>query len=232
MNICCGIHRPRSIARAIGRWGLASVLLTGPAFAQDTIARTFAVGPGAGQLGRAQRGEGSESDGPQSITAGRGGHIYLLDQANRRILAFDPKNSAGPAQMLALPAGISPTDMIEADGRVIVWDGKPSVLEAKGHALIRSAILSRKAAADAAVLSMLGQNGAHDPSRAGRPAGSGVTPVGAKVSESPSGPIKKTVATLGAGPVQAGLTPDARRTAMDIVVSASATATSLSVHSA
>ena len=198
-----------------------TLLVAAPAFAEDTVARKFGVGPGPDSVGRAQTGEGTEFDGPQAIYASRNGEIYLLDQVNGRILNFDGKDGASPTRSLTLPDGIEPTDMIATEAGLMVWDGKPIALEAKGEGLTRSLTLTRDAgvASDETVLSMFGQMGTQDAGSAEDAKLSATRSVGkAGRDDSQSGPVRKSVATHGAGPVIAIFTPDAARTSMEIVV--------------
>ena len=212
-----GLHGPRFVCTLVAIHLLAGVL---PAVAEDVVARKFGVGPGPNSVGRAQTGEGSETDGPQAIYAGKNGEIYLLDQVNGRILNFDGRDTTSPTRSLTLPSGIEPTDMIATDGGVIVWDGKPIALEAKGDGLTRSLTVSRDAgaAADDTVLSMFGQTGSQQSASAEDAKASATRAVNGGGESYPSGPIKKSVATRGAGPVAVTFTPNAERTAMDIVV--------------
>ena len=216
MNILTGA-RLRSLFPHL----ITAVLLAAPALAEDTIARKFGVGSGPDSVGRAQTGEGTEFDGPQAIYAGRNGEIYLLDQVNGRVVSFDGKDGTSPTRSLTLPDGMEPTDMIATDAGLVVWDGKPIALEAKGEGLTRSLTVSRDASAsgDETVLSMFGQMGTQDQGSAEEAKASATRSAGrGGRDDSPSGPIKKSVATHGAGPVTAVFTPDAARTTMDIAV--------------
>ena len=219
----------RLIARG-SLWSLAVAiaLLGTSAQGQDTV-RKFDVGPGANAVGRVQTGEGAESDGPQAIYAGRNGEIYLLDQVNGRILNFDGKDSTSPTRSLVLPDDIEPKDMIVTDGNIIVWDGKPIVLDENGSGLTRSLALSRNVgAADENVLSMFGQLDA--PELGGAEEAVAATR-SIRQSREVLAPrtIRKSVATRGAGGVAAVFTPDGARTSMEISVISKTTQAQISL---
>ena len=197
-----------------------AVTLSLPAHADDDkVARQFSVGAGPDSVGRPEAGEDTEMDGPQAIYAGKSGEIYLLDQANGRVVSFDGKDSTGPTRSLTLPDGLEPTDMIATDSGLVVWDGKPISLEAKGEGLTRSLTVTRDASGsgDDTTLSMFSEMGSQDPGSAAD-AQKGATRAIKGAENEPVGPIRKLVATRGAGPVSVVITPNSSRHAVDLVV--------------
>ena len=69
-------------------------------------------------------------DGPQALTAGDNGDLYLLDQVNSRIVRFNPKESAAEPRILGLPQDMRPTDLIVRKDNILVWDGSVRALQA------------------------------------------------------------------------------------------------------
>src|SRR5919206_2566446 len=78
----------------------------------DTVVRSFPGGSGQGAVGIIDASVDTEINGPQALTSGENGELYLLDQVNGRILRFDPKNSAAEARILTLPQDVEPTDLV------------------------------------------------------------------------------------------------------------------------
>ena len=112
-----------------------ALLLAAPAFAQeDAVKRAFDGGEGAASAGIVEASEDTETAGPQAIAAGDDGEVYLLDQINNRVLRFDPDDSAKPPQIITLPDGLEPTDIIVRDGKVLLWDGEIHEMEITGSA--------------------------------------------------------------------------------------------------
>ncbi len=98
-------------------------LLSGPAAATDTVVRKFAKGTDQNAIGIVDATEDTEIGGPQALTIGDNGELYLLDQVNNRIVAFDPKKPTTDPNVFRLPGAIQPTDLIVRKNHMMVWDG-------------------------------------------------------------------------------------------------------------
>src|SRR6185295_8395504 len=57
------------------------------------------------------------------LTIGDNGELYLLDQINGRIVAFDPKKPNASPDIFRLPGEVQPTDLIVRKSNIMVWDG-------------------------------------------------------------------------------------------------------------
>ena len=77
-------------------------------------------------------GEDKEEEGPQAIASGDDGKLFLLDQLNGRILTFDPKTPNVAPQVLTLPPGVKPTDLVVKGSEIFIWDGKAHALQPLG----------------------------------------------------------------------------------------------------
>ncbi|MBL8588152.1 MAG: hypothetical protein JNK46_06445 [Methylobacteriaceae bacterium] len=192
-----------------------------PAPAQDgKVARSFGAGDGVSAVGVLDAPPDTEIEGPQAIASGDNGEIYLLDQVNSRVVAFEPGKPEGLTRSLSLPEGVQPTDMVVTGGRIYVWDGKPIRLNESGEGATRSLSLGPRASDDVddVTRSMFGQMGSEviegeaEPglTRAiGRPrAGAGP----ARVSG------KQMVASKGKGPVSASVIVDKTEKAATMTV--------------
>ncbi|WP_293865790.1 hypothetical protein [uncultured Alsobacter sp.] len=158
-----------------------AVALAPPALAQssggDAVIRGFLAGSGAGGVGIIDSREEVEVEVPQAIYSGPNGEVYLLDQANSRVLKFDPSDPGQPPQVLELPEGIRPTDMVVSqDNTFYVWDGQVRALQPTGAetAPTRGLTLTRSSLApDPYAVSALAQMGSMvvddgDPAEIGR----------------------------------------------------------------
>ena len=112
-----------------------ALLLAAPALAQeDALKRAFEAGGGDAAAGIVEASEDAVTAGPQAITAGDDGEVYLLDQINNRVLRFEPDDPNKPSQIITLPDGLEPTDIIVRDGKVLLWDGEIHEMEITGNA--------------------------------------------------------------------------------------------------
>ena len=134
--------------------------------ANETLTRSFSRGDVATAVGIEPGGDDVELEGPDAIYSGDDGEIYVLDQVNNRILKLDPRNPGAPPQELALPDGVSPTDLVVSDGKIHVWDGQILTLEPTGpaDAPARGLTLTRSAApVDETVADAFAQTGSSAP---------------------------------------------------------------------
>src|SRR5690349_15603418 len=67
------------------------LMLPAGADAADVVIRQFTGGSGQNAVGIVDASEDTEIAGPQALTVGEDGNLFLLDQVNSRILRFDPK---------------------------------------------------------------------------------------------------------------------------------------------
>lgn len=139
-----------------------------PASAQSTdrVIRAFGVGSGASSVAVLEGSDDTEVEGPQAIYSGPRGEIYLLDQANGRILQFDPTDLSREPQTLELPEGVRPTDLVVADDNIYVWDGEVRTLQVTGRedAPTRGLTVTRAPGPpSAATLSAFAQMGSQEP---------------------------------------------------------------------
>lgn len=104
--------------------------------AADTVLRSFAAGEGVAAVGIAigQGGEDTEDDGPQALASDSSGRLFVLDQINGRILSFNPSNPGTKPQVLTLPPGVQPTDLVVRKDAIYIWDGKIHALAPLGQA--------------------------------------------------------------------------------------------------
>lgn len=173
-----------------------------PGFGAESVVKEFGAGFGPGSVGIVDAGEDTEIDGPQAIFAGDHGEIYLLDQVNSRVLGFDAKEPEKLTRSLALPEGVEATDLVVAQGRIYVWDGKPIALETSGEKLTRSlSSAGAPVAADETTQSMFAQMGSELPAE---PEGG----TRAVTSPRPSGAGRQLVASRGMGPIEVTVTRD------------------------
>ncbi|MBK9083164.1 MAG: hypothetical protein IPL88_14320 [Rhizobiales bacterium] len=202
-----------------------AILLAGSwaatALAQEKVARSFSAGAGMSAVGVLDAPPDTEIEGPQAISSGENGEIYLLDQVNSRVVSFEPDKPEGLTRSLALPAGVQPTDMVVAGGQIYVWDGKPIRLNESGEGATRSLALGGAGGeVDDVARSMFGQMGS--PLVEGEPEGPLTRAIG-KPGAGKSGPARSSgqqmVATRGKGPVSAAVSVDKTETTATIVVS-------------
>jgi hypothetical protein len=106
--------------------------LIGVAAAQDVVVKRFSSGSSSGAVGIIDASEDTEISGPQALTSGENGELFLLDQVNNRIVRFDPKRPNADLRILGLPEDMQPTDLIVRKSDILVWDGSVRALQAKG----------------------------------------------------------------------------------------------------
>ena len=106
--------------------------VSGGATAADVVVRQFTSGSGQNAVGIIDASEDTEIGGPQALTAGDDGSLFLLDQINNRILRFDPKDPGGQPRVLGLPQELQPTDLVVRQNSFLVWDGAIHTLQPVG----------------------------------------------------------------------------------------------------
>src|SRR5919198_1235862 len=148
---------------------LVACLWAWSAAAADTVVRQFPGGGGQNAVGIVDASLDTEILGPQALTAGDNGELFLLDQVNNRILRFDPKNSGAEPRILVLPQDIEPTDLVVRKSDILVWDGSVRALQASGADDTSTRGLeeiSTRAAEDDFALSAFAQMGSQKPADA------------------------------------------------------------------
>jgi hypothetical protein len=138
--------------------------------AADVVVKSFAGGSGENAVGIVDASEDTEIDGPQALTTGENGALYLLDQVNGRIVQFDPKRPAGESTILRLPEDLRPSDLIVRKSDILVWDGSVRSLHladgSDGASTRGLEEVSTRAGDDETVLSAFAQMGSQQPGSA------------------------------------------------------------------
>ena len=147
---------------------LATIAVAPVARAADVSVRSFTAGDTGSSVGISVSDQWAdkEEEGPQALTAGSDGQLYLLDQINHRIVTFDPKAPQAPPRSLELPHDIQASDIVVKDSNVFVWDGKVHAMQMTGQAAAPTRGLAETRsidAADEATQTAFAQMGSRDP---------------------------------------------------------------------
>jgi hypothetical protein len=188
--------------------------------AQNVVVKQFESGAGSNAVGVADASEDTEIDGPQALTSGDDGELFLLDQNNGRILRFNPRQPTATPRVLGLPDDVQPTDLVVRKSDIFVWDGSVRALKASGDddASYRGLEeVSTRGADDPFVLSAFSQMGTQPP-------GSDIELLNpetrAVASRQPRARARQYIASRGHGAVIVDVIPDSRNTSAHIEVSA------------
>jgi hypothetical protein len=157
------------LQRTFGWWLVGCLSAWSAAADADTVVRRFPGGSEQGAVGIIDASVDTEINGPQALTSGENGELYLLDQVNGRILRFDPKNSGAEARTLVLPDDVEPTDLVVRKSEILIWDGSVRALQATGPEETSTRGLqevSTRAAEDDFALSAFSQMGSQKPADA------------------------------------------------------------------
>jgi hypothetical protein len=197
----------RSVLKAL-LCGTAVLLLAEVAAAQHVVVKRFEEGSGANAVGIVDASEDTEINGPQALTAGENGDLFLLDQVNNRIVRFDPKKPTTDSRILGLPENMQPTDLVVRKADILVWDGTVRALQAKGPEETSYRGLeevSTRAADDQFALSAFAQMGS-------QPVGSDTDLLDANTravqSKQPRPRARQYIASRGRGSVIVDVVPD------------------------
>ena len=199
---------------------LACILVCVSAFAaradaENVVVKHFENGAGSNAVGVADASEDTEIDGPQALTSGDNGDLFLLDQVNGRILRFDPRQPTTAPHVLALPTDVQPTDLVVRKSDILVWDGSVRTLKASGGTDDGASYrgleeTSTRDADDPYVLSAFSQMGTQTP-------GSSVELLNpetrAVASKQPRARSRQYIASRGHGPVIVDVIPEAKNAA-------------------
>ena len=115
-----------------------AAFLPNAAAAEDVVVKRFASGNSANSVGIADASEDVELAGPQALTVGADGKLFMLDQLNQRIIRFDPKRPAEEPSILQMPDSVQPNDLVVRKDEILVWDGGIHTLKAVGRCDIHS----------------------------------------------------------------------------------------------
>jgi hypothetical protein len=191
--------RKMKVSPGLLGWTLA-VALTGAAKA-DVVVKQFVSGSGENAVGIVDASQDVEIYGPQALTTDENGNVYLLDQVNRRIVRFDPKEPAADSRILEFPRELRPTDLLVRKSDILVWDGAVHALQpAPGPDVSTRGLeeVSTRAADDPSVLSGFAQMGSVDPGSAADLLGEGTRGVASHTAQPRA---RQHVASRGAGSV-------------------------------
>jgi hypothetical protein len=189
---------------------ILALALASKASADDVVVKRFDRGSDQNSVGIIEASEDTEIDGPQALTTGEGGEVYLLDQVNERIVGFDPKRSAEEPRVLQLPGELRPTDLIVRKSDILVWDGSIHSLQpASGDVATSYRGLEEvhtRAAEDQTVVSAFAQMGSQVPGDSSELLDENTR---AAASAKPPSRARQHVATRGAGSVVVDVIPGA-----------------------
>jgi hypothetical protein len=161
---------PRLKVRAYLVGSMLTLASTYAAGAQNVVVREFTSGNGQNAVGIVDASRDTEIDGPQALTTDDNGDVYLLDQVNRRILRFDPKNPTAEPHILEFSDALQPTDLIVRKADILVWDGAVHALQPSDPNVNLSVRgleeTSTRAADDETVVSAFAQMGSVNPGSA------------------------------------------------------------------
>ena len=184
----------------------------------DTLVRQFAGGSGQNAVGIVDASTDTEINGPQALTTGENGELFLLDQVNNRIIRFDPKNSGAKSRILVLPQDLEPTDLVVRKSEILVWDGSVRSLQATGTEETSTRGLeevSTRATEDDFALSAFAQMGSQKPADATDLLDPNTRAVPRREGRARS---RQHVASRGAGSVIADVIPDKSESSVRIEV--------------
>jgi len=188
------------------------------AAAADTVVRRFSGGTDQDAVGIIDASQDTEITGPQALTAGENGELFLLDQVNNRILRFDPKNSGVEPRILVLPQDVEPTDLVVRKNEILVWDGSVRALQASGADDTSTRGLeevSTRAGEDDFALSAFAQMGSARPADPTELLDPNTRAVARNKERSRS---RQYIASRGAGSVIADVIPDKKESSVRIEV--------------
>ena len=197
---------PRFVVQTALCLAFLPALIVGAA-AQDVVVKRFVGGSGVDAVGIIDASEDVELTGPQALTTGENGELFLLDQVNSRIIRFNPKESAD-SRLLMLPEDIRPTDLIVRKDDILVWDGSVRALQParRDDTSYRGLEeVSTRAADDPFAVSAFAQMGSQPPGSEADLLDANTRAVKAK---QPRPRARQYIATRGAGSVIVDVIPD------------------------
>ena len=202
------------------RWPAAAlaaavvVLLSDVAAADDVVVKRFSGGDSANSVGIGEPSEDVELTGPQALTTGADGNLFMLDQLNQRIVRFDPKRPDDEPSLLQMPDSVQPSDLVVRKDEILVWDGGIHTLKASGDApstrgvgatTIKLEEVSSRAVDDAFAETAFAQMGSQPPSNPVDLIDQNTRAATIKQGRQPS---RQYVASRGRGSVVADITPE------------------------
>lgn len=192
----------------------ALAIATGTACADDLVVKRFGGGNAADAVGIADAGEDVELAGPQALTTGSEGDLFLLDQLNQRIVRFNPKRPAEDPSILEMPASVQPNDLVVRKDEILVWDNGIRTLKATsdpvstrgvGGTTVRLEEVSTRAVDDVFATSAFAQMGSQPPGNPVELLDQNTRAVTVKQGRKPS---RQYVASRGRGSVIADISPE------------------------
>jgi hypothetical protein len=198
---------PRFAARTALCLALGPALIVSAA-AQDVVVKRFIGGSGVNAVGIIDASEDVEITGPQALTTGENGELFLLDQVNSRIIRFNPKETGADPHLLGLPEDIRPTDLIVRKDDILVWDGSVRALQParRDDTSYRGLEeVSTRAADDPFALSAFAQMGSQPPGSEADLLDANTRAVKAKEARPRA---RQYISTRGAGSVIVDVVPD------------------------
>lgn len=192
----------------------ALAIATGTACADDLVVKRFGGGNSADAVGIADASEDVELAGPQALTTGSEGDLFLLDQLNQRIVRFNPKRPAEDPSILEMPASVQPNDLIVRKDEILVWDNGIRTLKATsdpvstrgvGGTIVRLEEISTRGVDDVFATSAFAQMGSQPPGNPVDLLDQNTRAVTVKQGRKPS---RQYVASRGRGSVIADISPE------------------------
>lgn len=192
----------------------ALIIAISTACAEDLVIKRFGGGNSADAVGIADASEDVELTGPQALTTGSDGDLFLLDQLNQRIVRFNPKRPAEDPSILEMPASVQPNDLVVQKDEILVWDGRIHTLKASGDPVSTRGVggttvkleeVSTRAVDDVFATSAFAQMGSQP---AGNPVDLLDQETRAVTIKKGRQPSRQYVASRGRGSVIADITPE------------------------
>jgi hypothetical protein len=189
-------------------------LLPHAAAADDVVLKRFSAGDSANSVGIADASEDVELAGPQALTVGTDGNLFLLDQLNQRIVRFDPKRPSEEPSVYQMPESVQPNDLVVRKDDILVWDGgihtlkvagEPASTRGVGGTTVKLEEISTRDVDDRFATSAFAQMGSQPPGDALELLDPNTRAVTIKQDRKPS---RQYVASRGRGSVIADITPE------------------------
>jgi hypothetical protein len=189
-------------------------LAVATARADDQVIKRFGGGNSPDAVGIVDASQDVELAGPQALTTGTDGDLFLLDQLNQRIVRFNPKRPAEDTSILEMPPSVQPNDLVVRKDTILVWDNGIRTLKASGDPVstrgvgpttVRLEEVSTRGVDDDFATSAFAQMGSQPPGNPVELLDSDTRAVTIKQGRKPS---RQYVASRGRGSIIADITPE------------------------
>jgi hypothetical protein len=189
-------------------------LLPGAAVADDVVLKRFGAGESTNSVGIADASEDVELAGPQALTVGADGSLFLLDQLNQRIVHFDPKRPGDESSVYQMPESVQPNDLVIRKDEILVWDAgihtlkattEPTSTRGVAGTTVKLEEVSTRDVDDRFATSAFAQMGSQPPGDALELLDQNTRAVSVKQGRKPS---RQYIASRGRGSVIADITPE------------------------